>query len=159
MKLVVGYLATPGGADAMALAVRLARTLDAEIDACMILPYDSALPKLVAAGGGEGLLSEQAEKWLAEALASVPEGVAARSHARFDDSFADGLLREAARLEADMVVVGGSGGGLAGSYSLGSVVNELLHSSPVPVAVAPRRARDSAVERVREGTRAVGRGE
>ena len=51
---------------------------------------------------------------------------------RFDDSFADGLIQEAVRLEAEAIVVGGSGGGLAGSYSLGSVVNDLLHSAPVP---------------------------
>jgi nucleotide-binding universal stress UspA family protein len=159
MKFVVGYLATPGGADAMALAVRLARTVGAEIDACMILPHDSALPKLVAAGGYEELLSEQAEKWLADALASVPDDVVACSHATFDDSFADGLIRETARVEADIVIVGGSGGGLAGSYSLGSVVNELLHSSPVPVAVAPRGTRESKVERVREVTCAIGQRE
>jgi nucleotide-binding universal stress UspA family protein len=53
-------------------------------------------------------------------------------------------------------VVGGSGGGLAGPLSLGSVVNELLHSSPVPVAVAPRGTRHSDVERVREVTCAIG---
>ena len=40
MKLVVGYLATPGGADAMALAARFARTLGAEVEACIILPPD-----------------------------------------------------------------------------------------------------------------------
>jgi nucleotide-binding universal stress UspA family protein len=156
MKLVVGYLATPGGADAMALAVRLARTLGAEIAACMVLPPDGALPRLTSAGGDDGLLSEQATGWLAQALASVPDDVVARSHATFDDSFADGLIREVARLEADMIVVGGSGGGLAGSYSLGSVVNELLHSSPVPVTVAPRGTRDSTVDRVREVTCAIG---
>ena len=59
-------------------------------------------------------------------------------------------------LEADAIVVGGSCGGLAGPFSLGSVVNELLHSSPVPVAVAPRGTRDSGVERVREVTCEIG---
>src|SRR5262249_5072645 len=58
--------------------------------------------------------------------------------------------------QADLIVVGGSGGGLAGSYSLGSVVNELLHSSPVPVVVTPRGTRDSSIDRVREGTCALG---
>ena len=59
-------------------------------------------------------------------------------------------------MQADLIVVGGSGGGLAGSYSLGSVVNELLHSAPVPVAVAPRGTRDSSIDRVREVTCAIG---
>jgi nucleotide-binding universal stress UspA family protein len=156
MKLVVGYLATPGGADAMALGARLALTLGAQVEACIILPSDRALPTLTGTRDYEAKLGEQAEKWLAEALASVPENIAAYSHVTFHDSFADGLIRETARLEADAIVVGGSGGGLAGSYSLGSVVNELLHSAPVPVAVAPRGTRESKVDRVREVTCAIG---
>ena len=156
MKLVVGYLATPGGADAMALGARLALTLGAQVEACIILPPDRALPTLTGTRDYEAKLGEQAEKWLAEALASVPENIAAYSHVTFHDSFADGLIRETARLEADAIVVGGSGGGLAGSYSLGSVVNELLHSAPVPVAVAPRGTRESKVDRVREVTCAIG---
>jgi nucleotide-binding universal stress UspA family protein len=154
MKLVVGYLATGGGADAVALGVRLARTLGASVDACIVLPPDR--PLLGAGVGYEQLLAEQAEKWLAEALATVSDDIDAHGHVSFDDSFADGLLREVARLEADVIVVGGSGGGLAGSYSLGSVVNELLHSAPVPVVVAPRGTRDSSVDRVREVTCAIG---
>ena len=86
----------------------------------------------------------------------MPDDVVARSHVSFADSFADGLIQEVARLEADAIVVGGSGGGLAGPFSLGSVVNELLHSSPVPVAVAPRGTRHSDVDRVREVTCAIG---
>jgi nucleotide-binding universal stress UspA family protein len=157
MKLVVGYLATPGGADAMTLGARLARTLDAEVEACIVLPLDRAVPTLAGVRDYEAKLGEQAEKWLAEALGSVPDDVAAHSHVTFDDSFADGLIKETARLEADVIVVGGSGGGLAGSYSLGSVVNELLHSAPVPVVVAPRGTRESKVDRIREVTCAIGR--
>ena len=37
MKLVVGYLATPGGADAVALGVRLARTIGAELEVRLCL--------------------------------------------------------------------------------------------------------------------------
>jgi nucleotide-binding universal stress UspA family protein len=154
MKLVVGYLATPGGADAVALAVRLARTLGAELELCIVLPADRGGVARLAIGDFDGLLAEQAHKWLNEA--AVPEDVVARSHVSFTDSFADGLIREIERLEADAVVVGGSGGGLAGPFSLGSVVNELLHSSPVPVVVAPRGARHTDVDRVREVTCAIG---
>jgi len=154
MKLVVGYLATPGGADAVALGSRLARTLGAELELCIVLPPDRAGTARLSVGDYDELLHEQAEKWLSEA--AVPADVAAGSHVSFTDSFADGLIREIARLEADAIVVGGSGGGLAGPFSLGSVVNELLHSSPVPVVVAPRGARHSDVERVREVTCAIG---
>jgi nucleotide-binding universal stress UspA family protein len=154
MKLVVGYLATPGGADAVALGARLARTLSAELELCIVLPPDRAGIARLSVGGYDELLQEQAQNWLNDA--AVPADIVARSHVSFADSFADGLLAEIARLEADALVVGGSGGGLAGPFSLGSVVNELLHSSPVPVVVAPRGTRHADVERVREVTLAIG---
>lgn len=156
MKLIVGYLATTGGADALALGVRLARTLGAELGVSIILPPDRAVPSLVPVGGYDEHLAEQAEHWLAEARAMIPADIVAGTHVSFDDSYADGLIKEAARVQADLIVVGGSGGGLAGSYSLGSVVNELLHSAPVPVAVAPRGSRHWSEDRVREVTCAIG---
>jgi nucleotide-binding universal stress UspA family protein len=156
MKLVVGYLATPGGADAVALAVRLARTLSAELEMCIVMPPGHGTVSLVPKGGYEDYLAEQAEEWLAHARTMVPADIVVQTHVTFDDSVADALIKDAARAQADLIVVGGSGGGLAGSYSLGSVVNELLHSSPVPVVVAPRGLRDSSIDRVREVTCAIG---
>lgn len=156
MRLVVGYLATSGGADAVALGVRLARTLGAELDLCIVLPPDRVVPSIKPIGDFERHLTAQAQEWLAEARASVPDDIVVRSHVRHDDSVADGLIQETARVEADMIVVGGAGGGLAGGFTLGSVVNELLHSAPVPVAVAPRGTRDSGIDRVREVTCAIG---
>ena len=99
MKLVVGYLATPGGADAVALGVRLARTLGAELELCIVLPRDRAAVARLSVGDFDEMLTEQAEKWLKEA--AVPDDVVARSHVSFAESFADGLLQEIARLEAD----------------------------------------------------------
>jgi nucleotide-binding universal stress UspA family protein len=159
MKLVVGYLATPGGDDAVALAVRLARTLGADLELCIVMPHSSAVAAGVPNSNYEQLLGEQAHDWLDAALGTIPADVEARYHVSFDDSSADGLIREAGRLQADLIVVGGSGGGLAGSYSLGSVVNDLLHSSPVPVVVAPRGIRESAVQKVTQVTCALGRRE
>ena len=51
--------------------------------------------------------------------AEVPADVVARSHVSFAESFAEGLIEEIARLEADAIVVGGSGGGLAGPLLAG----------------------------------------
>jgi nucleotide-binding universal stress UspA family protein len=155
MRLVVGYLATAGGADALALGVRLARTLGAELDLCMVLPPDRVVPSIKPVGNFEEHLAEQAREWLVEASASVPDDIGVRRHVRFDEA-AVGLIHEAARVQADMIVVGGHGGALTGGFSLGSVVNELLHSSPIPVAVAPRGIRESPVDRVAEVTCALG---
>jgi nucleotide-binding universal stress UspA family protein len=155
MKLVVGYLATPGGADALALGIRLARSLDAQLEICLVLPPG----RLPALGGSpasyEQLVAEQADEWLAEAVAQVPPGIVALGHRVFSESFAQGLIDEVGRLQADALVVGGSGGLMRG-FTLGSVVNELLHSAPVPVAVAPRGTRESRAEKVREVTCAIG---
>ena len=156
MRLVVGYLATSGGADALALGVRFARTLGAELDLCMVLPPDRVAPSIKPVGDFEKHLVAQAEEWLAAAAATVPDDIVVRTHVRSEDSSAGGLIEEAARVEADMIVVGGSGGGLVRGYSLGSVVNGLLHSAPVPVAVAPRRGRNSTVDRIRQVTWAIG---
>lgn len=152
MRLVVGYLAIPGGADAVALGVRLARSLGAELDLCLVLPQDRGIPAIVP----EDVLAEQAQEWLGDALAEIPDDVVAHPHVSFSNSPADGLIREVRRLGAEALVVGGSGGGLVGNFSLGSVVNELLYSAPVPVAVAPKGTRLSTVPRVREVTCAIG---
>ncbi|WP_445167745.1 universal stress protein [Mycolicibacterium sp. Dal123E01] len=151
MRLLIGYLATPGGADALALGVRLARSFEAELEICAILPVP--IPLIMEY---QGELGEQAEQWLGEALDCVPDDITAHTHVSFHESFAEGISREAERLEVAAIVVGGAGGGLAGGFSLGSVVNELLHSAPVPVAVAPRGIRHSEVERIRSVTCAVG---
>jgi nucleotide-binding universal stress UspA family protein len=152
MKVLVGYLATSGGADALALGVRLARTLHADLDLTMVLPAS----RLPAAPDYERHLADQAEEWLAQARETVPAEIAVASHVFFADSSTDGLITAAGRLEADLIVVGGGGGGLAGSLSLGSVVNELLHSAPLPVAVAPRGLREAPAARVHKVTCAIG---
>ncbi|NDZ93131.1 universal stress protein [Streptomyces sp. SID6673] len=155
MRLLVAYLATTGGADAISVGVRLARTLGARLDVCMVVPRDRTAPLLPAANYDE-VLVEQSEQWLTEALDLVPTDVAVTTHVVLHDSAAQGLLDETERLGAAALVVGGSGGGMAGSHSLGSVVNELLHASSVPVVLAPRGARHSAADRVREITCAIG---
>lgn len=55
-----------------------------------------------------------------------------------------GLLREARRLDSELVVVGSGGHGPWGRIGIGSAADRLLHASPVPVAVAPRGFRGSA---------------
>ena len=156
MKLVVGYLATSGGADAVALGVRLARTLGADLELRMVLAPDDVTTPRVTSGKFHDVLAEQGSEWLDEALRLVPDDVTARGAVLVDDSVAGALSAEALRLEAEAIVVGGSGGGLVGSLSLGSVVDDLLHFAPVPVAVAPRGTRHSTVKRVRSVTCAIG---
>lgn len=156
MKLVVGYLATSGGADALSLGVQLARTLGAELEVRIVVAPDDVTTPRVTADRFHEVLAEQSSEWLDDALKRVPDDVTARGEVLVDDSVAGGLSSEAVRLEAEAIVVGGSGGGLVRSLSLGSLVDDLLHFAPVPVAVAPRGTRSSSVERVRSVTCAIG---
>jgi nucleotide-binding universal stress UspA family protein len=156
VKLVVGYLATSGGADAVALGVQLARTLAADLELRMVLAPDDVTTPRVTSGKFHDVLAERGSAWLDEAMRLVPDDVTARGAVLVDESVAGALSAEALRLEAEAIVVGGSGGRLVGSLSLGSLVDDLLHFAPVPVAVAPRGTRNSTVKRIRSVTCAIG---
>ncbi|MGV9714105.1 universal stress protein [Gordonia sp. NPDC003424] len=155
MRLLVAYLATTGGADAIAVGVRLARTLHADLDICLVVPRERSAPLLGSAAYDE-VVVEQSEQWLAEATDLVPSDVSATTHIVVADSIAAGLIAETQRLGAHAIVVGGSGGGVVRGHTLGSVVNELLQSSPVPIVLSPRGIRHSTVHRAREVTCALG---
>jgi len=88
--------------------------------------------------GYDELLAEQAEEWLKQGLALVPEKVPAEASIRYAESFAEGLIQEAEEERAGLIVIGAGRHGILGRYSIGSVASALLHSSPVPVALAPR---------------------
>jgi nucleotide-binding universal stress UspA family protein len=154
VRVYVAYLATDGGRDALTLGVQLARTLDADLALGLVVPPDTA--GVFASGDFEQVLTEQADRWLAEAREWVPDDVLVTTHIGVYDSPAEGIIAEAERVEATIVVAGGSGGGLLGRHSLGSVVNDLIHSAPLPVALAPRGQRHSKADRIRSVTCAVG---
>ncbi|MDF0529655.1 universal stress protein [Tsukamurella sp. 8F] len=151
MRLLVGYLATDTGADGVALGIRLARTLDAELDIAMIVP-----PQPPGAPGYEDVVIAAARGWLTQAASTVPDDVAVTIHVAVDESFAEGLIRLAEELDVDALVVGAAGDGLLDRHSIGSVTSDLLHSSPVPLALAPRGTRNSPASKIRQVTCAVG---
>lgn len=155
MKVYVAYLATDGGRDAVALGVQLARSLNAELALGMVVPPDQA-GAYVSGDLVDQVLTDQADAWLTQARELVPGDVEASTHIGVYDSIAEGIIAEAQRLDAAIVVVGATGGGLLGRHSLGPVVNDLIHSAPVAVALAPRGQRHSKAERVRSVTCAVG---
>lgn len=150
--LLAAYLPTPGGEDALGLGVQLARSFHADLDVCMVLPPtpDGADVETAAR------LDSQAAEWLSDAAARVPDDVVAEAHIAFHDHAAEGLVVESHRTGSAAIIVGGSGGGIRGRNSLGSVVNDLMHVSTTPVVVAPLGARESASPITRI-TAAVGR--
>lgn len=159
-RIVVGYTATKAGRDAVAVASGLAAASGAELDIVLVLPAEGRSVITPPDASYDRYLLSQAEQWLAEAASAVPEGVVHREHARYADSFAEGLVDAAGEVGASHLVVGAADGGSRGRHRLGSTTGQLLHSSDVPVVLVPRGARkrvtDAGVPRltVAIGTRA-----
>ncbi|UCR87951.1 universal stress protein [Mycetocola spongiae] len=137
MHYIVGYTDTPSGRDALALAARLALPNDAIVEVVMVLDREERNQLVPPSPGYNRHLHQLAEGWLAEAAASLPAEVRSATHVIYADSFAEGLTLAAEELSASLIIVGAGGGGILGRFTVGSVANALLHSSVIPVALAP----------------------
>ncbi|MFJ6537423.1 universal stress protein [Paenarthrobacter sp. NPDC091711] len=138
MRYVVGYTANARGHDAVHLAVALARNHDVSLDLVLVIPEDSPFNAVYPPEAGyNDILNQQAQRWLDEGLDLVPEDVPARAHIRRGDSEAQTLIDAAVEFDAAALVIGATNSGLFKRFTIGSVASSLLHSSPVPVALAP----------------------
>ncbi|KAA8742330.1 universal stress protein [Corynebacterium tuscaniense] len=139
-KILVGYLATPAGSDALNLGIALARSWDADLEIVMVVPhsenYSGAYPRLTA---HETIISRKLNAWLENALAKVPEGITATGRVVSGVDEANSLHRTAKELGCDLIILGTRGGGLLRRFSIGVSANALLHSSTIPIALAPPR--------------------
>lgn len=154
--VVVGYTATKAGRDALALGACLARAMEAELHAVVILPADSRSVITPPDAAYNGYLEEQAAEWLAEAGERIPAEIARTAHVRFAESVGEGLIAVADELDATHIVVGAANGAVRGRYRLGTTANELLHTSDVPVVLAPRGTRRLDLDGIPRLTVAVG---
>ncbi|KQO96793.1 universal stress protein [Leifsonia sp. Leaf264] len=145
-RIVAGYTADDSGADALALAARLARASGAVLEVVMVLPSEARNASVPTDAGYERFLKEQSQSWLAAASRRLGDGVERALHIRYAESFAEGLILAAHEFGARLIVVGAARGGLFGRSRIGSVADELLHSSDVPVALAPAGARETPVD-------------
>ncbi|MDK6302931.1 universal stress protein, partial [Corynebacterium sp. UMB9976] len=75
-RILVGYVATAAGRDALNLGITLAVDRDAELHVAMVAPEAEPYAAAVSQGAGyERVLRRQLQEWVDEAVASVPEGV------------------------------------------------------------------------------------
>ena len=139
--IVVGYTATDAGKDAVSLGARLAAASGSSLHLVVVLPADDRSVITPPDAGYDRYLKEQATTWLDAATDGIPASVKVGTDVRYADSFAEGLVAAAAELKASHIVVGAANGGLRGRHRLGSVATELLHSSNVPVVLAPEGSR------------------
>ena len=155
MHLTIGYLATPTGDDGVALASALAKTFGATVDVVLVVRQE--LPD-----GHPGraeyqkLLIERGEEWISKAIDLLAaNGVSASSTVLVGESFAESLVGFAEQKDSDLIVVGGARDGFFGGHTIGPVTGALLHSSPIPIALAPRGYADDPDDAMAAVTAAV----
>ncbi|WKD58377.1 Universal stress protein family protein [Corynebacterium capitovis DSM 44611] len=138
-RILVAYIATDGGIDALRLAVALAKERDTAIDIVMAMTNHEVTPGLYPrVRGYETIVEQHIAGWLDDARAEVPSDIEVTTRVAVGDSIPQIIIDQATGLSSEIVVVGSQGGGLFRRVTLGSVVNTLLHSCPVPLAIAPR---------------------
>lgn len=138
MTIVAGVSVMHQNPDAVHLAAMLARSADTNLVLTTVVPAPWK-------GKGSQLdrdyrdhLASTARHTLDDLRPLVPADLACSVRVRQSSSVSEGLVRAVQEAESAMLVLGSSTTGLLGRVSLGSVTERLLHSSPVPVAVAPR---------------------
>ncbi|QQT68353.1 universal stress protein [Brevibacterium casei] len=137
-RLVVGYIATDRGRDAISLAISIARSVEIELVVTIIRPESSTFH---AAGSipkdGTGIVAQQLDEWLEEALALIPDDIAARGVIHTASNESKGLMEVASDEGAVAIVIGARATTLMRQFRIGTVATSLLHSSEVPVVLAP----------------------
>ena len=141
MTYVVGYSPHKDDACALSLAAQFARSDKDSVHAVTVVPQGWEVAAGSATDGdftawaqGQGEASAEEALTLLGADAGVPiaaSWVTGRS-------VPAALLEQVEALDADMIVVGSGANGAPGRVAMTAKTDRLLHSSPVPVAIAPR---------------------
>ena len=154
--MVVGYAPDGRGRAVLHLAGMLARSAGDDLVLCAVVPATwPPSPARVDAEYREHIGREAAQA-LDQARTRLPDDVRVSVLVHSARSTPAGLLEVAEQREASVIVAGSAAAGGAGSVTLGSVTSRLLHSSPIPVALAPRGFRCAADARVARVTAAFG---
>ena len=144
---------------ALQLAAQVARSLREDLAVCTVVPA----PWPPGVGRIDAEYQEHVDRLAAEALESareaVPADVSATFHVERARSIPGGLVDMAERFGAQLLVLGTAKGGGLGRVAFGSVTERLLHSSPIPVAIAPRGFRCRPTARLTRVTAAYGASE
>ena len=146
-------LTAVGGRDALGLGRMLARTGDVTLTVCVVVPrtWDYPSPARVDAEYA-AFLNQHAEDAIAEAREFLDDSVRAEYTTSSASSASEGLIATATEAGAALIALGSARHGPMGRITVGGIANEMLHISPVPVALAPRGYRPSSGARLRRVT-------
>ncbi|MDO5746740.1 MAG: universal stress protein [Actinomycetaceae bacterium] len=155
MDIVVGFTGSLGGQDALSLGALLARSGSANMDVYMILNKDKPYALAAPEGGYDKMLREQAAEWIedAEEELGLDDLVC---HLHYAAHPADGLLEVCEKKHPACLIISGGRHGALGKVTLGSIGTSLIHSSPVPLALAPRGMRHRKIKKINRITACVG---
>src|SRR5512142_1787641 len=135
MKIIAAIDGGPRQADVLALASRLARSVDGELVVAFVYDWPPIAERI--GGAWERSVREDAADVVAAAskeIADTPH----RTRAVGASSVAHGLHDLALQEHADLMVVGASHHHAAGRAVFGTVSDRLLHGAPCAVALAPK---------------------
>lgn len=156
MTMIVGFAPDERGRAALQLATLLARSAEESLVVCAVTPQQWQPGLANVDAEYQAYLDEVARDALDEAQSMLPPDIDATLLQQRARSAPTGLLTCAAEHDACLIVLGSSSTGAFGRVALGSVTDRLLHSSPVPIALAPRGYRARAEAHVSRVTAAFG---
>ncbi|PWJ25469.1 nucleotide-binding universal stress UspA family protein [Branchiibius hedensis] len=154
MSIVVGFGPHPSTNSGLYLAAQLARTTGDELVLCCIIQSLAESPAMRDPAGIDSEWQHRIQEAAAEALAAardrLPADLPVTEVVRSGRSVPAILQREGDARRARVLVVGSSTSGPLGQISLGSTSDRLVHSSSLPVGLAPRgyRPGEDTVKRV-----------
>ena len=155
MTVVVGYLAGKSGTAPLHLALEAARTLHSSLTVATVVPKPWTYPSPARvdaeyAAWADQLADDSAQE-AKRVLAAIGASVEVAFHSHAHRSVSGGLVEVVDELDAELLVLGSSTSGQLGQVVVGSTADRLLHSAPVPLAIAPRGyrgARAGALTRI-----------
>jgi nucleotide-binding universal stress UspA family protein len=138
MTTVIGLAPNERGAAAVHLGAMLARSISDDLVVVSVLP--TPWPPNPYRADVEFLAHqrEAAEQALAVARTHIGPDLSVELVVHEARSVPSGLLEVARDRDATLVALGSSSGGVFGLVSLGGVAERILHSTDIPVALAPR---------------------
>jgi nucleotide-binding universal stress UspA family protein len=159
MTMVVAYAPDGRGRAVLHLAATLARSGGDDVVLCAIVPLPWPPSPARVDAEYQSYLENTAHEALEQARGRLPEDLPVTQLVQHARSAPAGLLEAAERHDARLIVAGSATAGGTGYVSLGSVTSRLLHSSPIPVALAPRGFRARPNTGVTRVTAAFGGGD
>jgi nucleotide-binding universal stress UspA family protein len=142
VTVAVGYLAGKGGRSALYLAVEAAKTLKTSLTVVTVVPRPWVTPSLGRIDAEYAQYAEQlaanSAKQAQELIDAIATGLEVKFHKVSHRSASGGLLEASSEVEPEVLILGSASEGSLGQVVIGSTADRLLHSSPVPMAIAPR---------------------